>query len=228
MHPSPDHDAIVPDDVIRAGTLPPLRYREMPAAVPLRRMLGPSIILAGLALGSGEFLLWPYITYQTGFIFFWACLLGVATQYFINMEITRWSLATGESAITGFCRLSRHWAWIFLLLNILPWMLPAWSKGAAELMSWLIWGGELSGEQVTSPYVTELSIAGLFLCGAVLTAGPVIYQTVERVQTILVSTDSLAGGGVGVRHRAERRGRRDGGWFRAIRDSPKCRRSSPR
>ena len=69
-------------------------------------MIGPSIMLAGLALGSGEFVLWPYITYKSQFVFFWACLLGVTTQYFINMEITRWSLATGESAVSGFARLS--------------------------------------------------------------------------------------------------------------------------
>ena len=30
-----------------------------------------------------------------------ACLLGVVTQYFINLEITRWSLATGESGHTS-------------------------------------------------------------------------------------------------------------------------------
>ena len=36
-------------------------------------------------------------------------------QYFLNMEIMRWTLATGESAMTGIIRLSRHFAWIFLL-----------------------------------------------------------------------------------------------------------------
>ena len=51
-------DEIVPDTVIPHGNLPPLRYREMPEPIPLRRMVGPSIILAGLSLGSGEFILW--------------------------------------------------------------------------------------------------------------------------------------------------------------------------
>ena len=119
-------DSAVSDGAIPAGALPPLGSRDMPEPIPLRRMLGPSIMLAGLALGSGEFVLWPYITYKSQFVFFWACLLGVATQYFLNMEITRWSLATGESAITGFARLSRHWAWVFLFLNIIPWMVCPW------------------------------------------------------------------------------------------------------
>ena len=95
-------------------------------------------IAIGLALGSGEFVFWPYITYRSGFVFFWACLLGVITQYFINLEIERWTLATGESAITGFCRLSRWWAPVMLLLNILPWIWPGWATGAGKLLSWLV------------------------------------------------------------------------------------------
>lgn len=57
------------------------------------------------ASGSGEFVLWPFITYKFGFVVFWACMVGVTTQCFLNMEIERWTLATGETAVTGFCRL---------------------------------------------------------------------------------------------------------------------------
>ncbi len=182
-------DEIVPDSVIPHGNLPPLTYRDLPEVVPLRKMVGPSIILAGLALGSGEFVLWPNIVYHSQFVFFWACMLGVATQYFINMEITRWTLATGESAITGFARLSKHWAWVFLIMNIVPWMIPAWAKGAADLSSWLMFGVEHTPEGgVTSPYVFPLAMGGLILCGAILTAGPVVYETVEKVQGFLVGS----------------------------------------
>jgi hypothetical protein len=187
MAHSQQTDELVPDSVIPHGALPPLRYRDLPEPVAIRRMIGPSIILAGLALGSGELVFWPKLTFQGGFTFFWACIVGVATQYFINMEIARWTLATGESAITGFSRLSRHWAWVFLLCNVIPWMIPAWARGGAELVSWLIWGPTLKDGQVTSPYVTELAIGGLFLCGLILTAGPVIYETVEKIQLVLVT-----------------------------------------
>jgi hypothetical protein len=152
-------------------------------------MIGPGIILAGLALGSGEFVFWPYLTYHSKFVFFWAAILGVVTQFFLNLEISRWTLATGESAITGFIRLNRHWAWVFLLLNILPWMLPAWAKGGAQLMSWTIWGPQLNelGEPIGTYYFTALSVGGLLLCGMFLTAGPVVYETVEKAQLFLVS-----------------------------------------
>jgi len=184
------NDEIVPDSVIAHGTLPPLRYRDLPPAVRWTKMVGPSIMLAGLALGSGEFILWPYITYKAGFVFFWACMLGVITQYFLNMEIERWTLATGESAITGFCRLSMVWAWVMLVLNIVPWVWPGWATGAGQILSWMMWGANervVDGSPVLeAQHVHLLGIASLVLVGVVLTAGPVVYNTVERIQTILV------------------------------------------
>ena len=154
-------------------------------------MVGPSIILAGLALGSGEFIIWPGIAYASGFVFFWAAMLGIITQYFINLEIERWTLVTGETALTGFCRMSWHWSWIFLILNIVPWMWPGWGTGAAQLGSWLVFGPvEVVKEGVThygAYYVQPIAVALLILCGVALTAGPVVYDTVERIQTFLVA-----------------------------------------
>ena len=184
-------DTPVPDDVIPHHSLPPLRWRDLPQPVSWKHMIGPSIMLAGLSLGSGEFIIWPHIVYKSGFVFFWACLLGVLTQFFLNMEIERWTLATGESATTGFCRLSRHWAWVMLLFNVIPWAWPGWATGAARILSWLLVGpvvqelpdGGVSYGAVAVPWI---GIGGLVLVGIILTTGPVVYNTVERIQTILV------------------------------------------
>ncbi len=174
----------VPNGVVPHGRLPPLRYRDLPEPIPFYRMIGPGIILAGLSLGSGEFVLWPYITYKTQFVFFWACILGVATQYFLNMEIARWTLATGESVITGFCRLSGLFAYVFLAFNLIPWMLPAWARGGVEVLGWLIAGDNFAQDH--SLLLMFLSALSLIVCGAVLTIGPVVYDTLERVQFVLV------------------------------------------
>ncbi|MGE3314717.1 MAG: Nramp family divalent metal transporter [Planctomycetaceae bacterium] len=184
-------DDLVPDSVIPHHNLPPLRYRDLPEPVAWRTMVGPSVMLAGLALGSGEFVFWPHVVYRTGFVFYWACMLGVITQFFVNMEIERWTLATGESAITGFCRLSKTWGPVMLVLNIVPWAWPGWGTGAASMMSWLVFGPlEVVKEGVTTyeaRYVREISIALLVLVGIVLTTGPVVYNTVERLQKFLVT-----------------------------------------
>ena len=146
-------DEFVPDDVIPHQNLPPLRYRDLPEAPHWRKLVGPSIILAGLALGSGEFVFWPYLTYKCGFVFFWACMLGVVTQFFMNLEIERWTLATGESAITGFCRMSRHWAWVLLIMNVVPWIWPGWATGASMLLSWTLFDAEIKPLDATAPLV---------------------------------------------------------------------------
>lgn len=181
----------VPDEVIPAGVLPPLRWREMPPPVSIWKMVGPSVILAGLALGSGEYVLWPFITFKSQFVFFWACLIAVVTQYFLNLEIMRWTLATGESTLIGLQRMSRLVAPVFLALNIIPWMLPAWAQGCSQVLGWLIAGEpsrNAAGEIVSGQWDSLISIGTLLLCGIILTSGPVIYETVEKVQLGLVAT----------------------------------------
>src|ERR1044072_5800674 len=78
--------------------------RELPQAPPLRRIVGPSVILVGVGIASGEYILFPYIASQVGLVFLWAAFVGLLTQFFINMEIERYTLATGETAVTGFQR----------------------------------------------------------------------------------------------------------------------------
>ena len=170
----------VPHELIPCDNLPPAEYRDLPEAPPWKSLVGPSILLLGLSLGSGEFVLWPYITYKFGFAVFWACMVGVTTQYFLNMEIERWTLATGESALTGFSRLWKHWAWIFLLCNVIPWVWPGWASGAATLLTWEL-GGDSEGIR------TLYSVLSLLGVGLALSLGPVVYHTVERIQTVLVA-----------------------------------------
>ena len=86
----------VPHEIIPSHTLPAPAYRDLPEAPSWRRLLGPSILLLGLSIGSGEFVLWPFITYKFGFVVFWACMVGVTTQYFLNMEIERWTWPRGR------------------------------------------------------------------------------------------------------------------------------------
>ena len=55
-------------------------------------------------MGSGESILSPYITSQLGPLQLAA--VGFFMQYILNLEIERYTLATGETAVTDF---SRFW-----------------------------------------------------------------------------------------------------------------------
>ena len=100
--------------------LPAAEVRELPEPEGLRKYMGASVIITATALGSGELILWPYITTQVGLGLAWLMVLGVTLQFFLNMEIERYTLVTGETAVTGFSRMWLPWGLIFVLGGILP------------------------------------------------------------------------------------------------------------
>lgn len=133
--------------------------------------------MLGTAIASGELILWPYIAAKIGLVFLWAAYVGLLTQYFINMEVERYTLATGETAVTGFTRLWKPWGLIFVLLTALPNIWPAWATGAATFFTFATeWGS-----------VAWLTIFALVAIGIALTVSPVVYQTVEKIETVKIT-----------------------------------------
>ncbi|TCJ13477.1 hypothetical protein E0L93_15015 [Rubrobacter taiwanensis] len=159
--------------------LPPVEYRDLPEPVPLRKIVGASVIILATALGSGEYVLWPYITSQVGFIVIWAAVLGFLFQYFINMEVERYTLATGETVITGFTRLWRYWGVLFIAMAMLPNFWPGWATGAGTAFTFVFGLGEGA--------IVPITILGLVAIGIALTLSPVVYQFVEKFQMVMVS-----------------------------------------
>ena len=151
--------------------------RDMPdAPVAYRKLIGPGIIAAGVGLASGEFILFPFIASQVGLVFVWAALVGLITQYFINLEIERYTLATGETALTGFSRYWRHWGLVFAILTYFANLWPGWVTSSATLASY-VFGG-------TPKYI---AVGMLIVIGLVLTLAPVVYVALERMQMVKVA-----------------------------------------
>ena len=159
-------------DAAGNGNLPPMPYRDMPEPLRLTQVLGPSVILAGLGVGSGEYIIWPFMTATVGMGFLWAAVLGVTVQYFLNMEIERYTLATGETAVAGFVRFWKPWGVLFCLFTILPNMWPGWGTSGVTILTFLMGGGNV-------PLIT---IGILVASGVALTTSPIVYQTLERAQ----------------------------------------------
>jgi hypothetical protein len=151
--------------------------RDLPDAPPLRRLVGPSVILIGVGIASGEYILYPYIASRAGLTFLWAAVVGVLVQYFINMEIERYTLATGETAIGGFQRMWKGWGIVLAAGAILATMWPGWATAAATVTTFAVGGGDPNA----------IAIAMLLVIGVALTASPVVYQTVERLEIVKVA-----------------------------------------
>ena len=113
--------------------IPALRKADLPdREKPLWRMLGPGAIMIGLAVGSGELILWPWITAKFGPSMMWAAALGVFVQLWIQIEVGRWAVATGESAFTGFARMTQLWVYFFLSLMFVGAFMPGWGRAAGQ------------------------------------------------------------------------------------------------
>ncbi len=169
------HESVV--DRFPTAQLPAPEIREMPAPPKTWfKLIGPGIIAAGVGLASGEFILFPYIASQVGLVFVWAALVGVVTQFFINMEIERYTLATGETALTGFSRFWRHWGLVFALMAFFANLWPGWATSSATIATYL-WGGNAN----------YIAIGMLLVIGATLTLAPVVYTALERIEMVKVA-----------------------------------------
>ncbi|MHA6615636.1 Nramp family divalent metal transporter [Pseudonocardia sp. DLS-67] len=158
--------------------LPAVPYSDLPEPRRLRNYLGASVILTATALGSGELVLWPYISTQVGLGLVWLALVGITMQYFLNMEIERYTLITGETAVTGFSRLWLPWGVIMVLGAILPNVWPGWASSAATEFTFIF---NLDDSNV--PLITTIVLLAI---GLAVTVSPVIYQTLEKVQGVMV------------------------------------------
>ncbi len=157
--------------------LPRPEVRDMPDEPrSYLRLIGPGIIAAGVGLASGEFILFPYIASQVGLVFVWAALVGLVTQYFLNMEIERYTLATGETALTGFSRYWRHWGLVFAILTYFANLWPGWATSSATLVTYLFGGNR-----------TWIAIGMLVSIGLILTLAPVVYVALEKAQMLKVA-----------------------------------------
>jgi len=153
-----------------------LPIKKLPKAPALRKMIGPSFIILGLGLGSGEVIMWPYLASNYGMGIIWGALIGITFQFFINMEIERYALARGESVFVGYKRLFK-WAPIwFILSTFLPWMWPGIVASSAVLL------GNVLGINNTEYFAIALLVA----MGCILSFGPILYKTVEGLQKILI------------------------------------------
>ena len=156
--------------------LPAVETRDLPEPVPFRKVAGASVIILATAIGSGEFVLWPYITSQVGLVFMWAAIVGFLIQFFINMEVERYTLATGETALTGFAGCGSRGARCSSCWRLCQNFWPGWATGAATTLTFVFGGGD----------VVTITVLALISIGIALTASPVVYQTTEKAMGVMV------------------------------------------
>ncbi|NCN99628.1 hypothetical protein GW920_00665 [Candidatus Falkowbacteria bacterium] len=153
-----------------------MEQKSFPPAPRLRKILGPSFIILALGLGSGEVILWPYISANYGLGMAWGALAGITFQFFINMEIERYALVKGESVFVGLGRLFRWPAYWFIISTFIGFGLPGIVAAAAQVLASIFGWADFKW----------LAIVMLILVGLILTSGRTVYGLMEKITKIIL------------------------------------------
>ena len=77
--------------------------REAPTTVlGILRQLGPGLIVAGSIVGSGELIATTVTGAKAGFWLLWLIIIGCVIKVFVQVEMGRYSIVTGKTAMDGF------------------------------------------------------------------------------------------------------------------------------
>lgn len=141
------------------------------------KSIGPSLVTLGLGIGSGEFILWPYMTSRFGFGIMWGALLGITLQLIIISEIGRYTVVKGESIVHGFARLNKYIPLWLIGSTLVGFGWPGFAATAAALLSYLL--------GVPAEYSKFVAIGVLIFCGMIL-LGKNVYSKIEALQKVVV------------------------------------------
>jgi Mn2+/Fe2+ NRAMP family transporter len=158
--------------------------------------IGPGLILAGSIVGTGELIATTNLGAKVGFALLWLVIISCFIKVFVQIELGRHAISTGETTLRSFQRLPGPgalfpWWWLVMMLATQA-QLAAMVGSIGQAIHLAL--GDL-GAGVTSqtglPRRPELPWAALtaLVAGGLLAAGS--YRMVERVSTFMVVAFTL-------------------------------------
>jgi hypothetical protein len=151
-------------------------------------LLGPGLIMGGSAIGGGEWLVGPKVTAVYGGALLWLATLSVFGQVLYNIEISRYTLYSGEPIFTGkFRTLPGPHIWLLAYLcfdfgSVFPYL----AANAATPVATLIKGGVIpQPEEVAADFWLMKGLAYIIFISALvpLLFGGKIYKSLKVLMT---------------------------------------------
>jgi Mn2+/Fe2+ NRAMP family transporter len=68
------------------------------------RYFGPGLILSASIVGSGELIATTALGAQAGFVLLWLVIISTLVKVAVQIELARWTIATGQPALTGYAK----------------------------------------------------------------------------------------------------------------------------
>jgi hypothetical protein len=171
--------------------IPPWTVAELPEPKPLSwrnwtSFLGPGVVMMGIQIGGGEWLLGPTVTAKYGGGLMWIATVAIVLQVFYNIECGRYALWCGEPVLTGFMRCRPgpgFWVGVMLLMNSAA-LIPGLSTHGAAMITALVL------DRPPGPndhgLVTTLAFACLFAVALPVLIGGKVYNMLQGVMTAKV------------------------------------------
>ena len=181
--PLPVADLPTPEEVVGAP--------RITRGVLVSSIIGPSLIALGVSIGSGEWLLGPFNFAKYGFIGIgWIILVSAILQVFYNVELARFTVATGEVPIVAFGRIPPGfllWIPLGVALFFMAFIWGGWASGAGDSAFALINGrvkdADVAGEVTQARFYG----VGLLALAFVITLfGRRISRTLEIANWLIV------------------------------------------
>jgi hypothetical protein len=151
------------------------------------KVVGPGVIVLGLSIGGGEFLLGPTAFVRYGLSLLWITLVSVFLQTIFNTELMRYTVATGEPAFTGFMRTRpgrAFWAWFYAGMYFLQTGWP-YSAGLSAGAIFFLATRRIAGAGDAAT-IYNIGVGTFVLCIVLLTAGRRIERTLELLNWVMV------------------------------------------
>jgi hypothetical protein len=175
-----------------SSPIPAWHQADLPEPRPLswrnwKSFVGPGIVMMGIQIGGGEWLLGPDITTKYGGGLMWIATVAIIVQVFYNIECGRYALYCGEPIFTGFMRLwpgPTLWMGLMLLLNMGT-LIPGLSTHGAVMIASLWLDRPPTVED--KPLINFLMYACLAGITLPILVGGKVYNMLQAVMTLKVT-----------------------------------------
>lgn len=148
-------------------------------------MIGPGLVMGAAAVGGGEWLFGPAVTAKYGAALLWVGTVSILFQVLYNIEISRYTLYTGEPIFTGKFRIMpgpMFWVFIYLLLDwgsFLPYLATNASVAILKLFD-----GSFSPSAEGAEFKLKLTSTAIYFGLAIpLFVGGKVYNSLKWVMS---------------------------------------------
>jgi hypothetical protein len=154
-------------------------------------LIGPGVVMGAAAIGGGEWLAGPQVTARYGPTLLWVAAVSILIQVLYNIEISRYTLYSGEPIFTGKFRIPPGpmvWMVLYLLLDwgsLAPYLAM---NAASPLMT--IFQGKIPdpNDESIKLYVKIIASAIFGCCALPLIFGGKVYNSLKVIMSFKLVT----------------------------------------